>query len=67
MSAIKLAKNPEFHRRIKHIDIPYHFVRDLYEKGMIDIKYVKSEDQYADILTKPLAMPKFELMRQKDL
>lgn len=63
VSAIKLVKNPEFHQRTKHIDVRYHFVRDLYEKGIIDVKYVKSEDQYADILTKPLVKQKFELLR----
>lgn len=63
MSAIKLVQNPELHQRSKHIDVRYHFVRDLYEKGVINIKYVRSEDQCADILTKPLAKPKFESMR----
>lgn len=64
MNAIKLIKNREFHQRSKHIDVRYHFVRDLYEKGVIDIKYVRSEEQCADILTKPLAKPRYEILRQ---
>ena len=37
----------------KHIDIKYHFVREMYVKGMIDIVYCPTEDMVADILTKP--------------
>ena len=57
MSAIKLIKNSEFHQRSKHIDVKYHFVRDNYEKGGIDVMYVKSELQVADIFTKALSKP----------
>ena len=63
MSAIKLIKNPEFHQRSKHIDVKYHFVRDLYEKDVLDVTYVQSDDQAADILTKALCKPKFEYMK----
>lgn len=51
-SAIKLVKNPEFHKRSKHIDIKFHFVRDLCLKGDIKIVYVDSKNQIADMLTK---------------
>ena len=54
MSAIKLIKNPEFHQRSKHIDVKYHFIRNLYGKGEIDVKYVRSEAQAADVFTKAL-------------
>lgn len=63
-SAIDLAKNPVFHGRSKHIDIRYHFIRDCVEKGDIVIKYVRSDLQKADILTKALTTVKFERMRQ---
>jgi hypothetical protein len=53
-SAIAISENPRFHQRVKHIDIRYHFLRDLVEKGEVKIHYVPSEENLADILTKPL-------------
>lgn len=64
-SAVKLIKNPEFHQRSKHIDVRYHFLRDLYNRGEIDITYVTSEEQLADICTKALPKPRFECLRKK--
>lgn len=58
-SAIKLVKNPEFHKRSKHIDIHYHFIREKLLEGKLFVKYVKTEDQYADFLTKVLSKDKF--------
>lgn len=59
-SAIRLIRNPEFHKRTKHIDIRYHFVREKYKNGQIDLKNVPSEEQLADFLTKGLPRAKFE-------
>ena len=53
-SAIKLANNSEFHKRSKHIDIRFHFIRDMLSRKEIEIHYVQSKEQLADILTKPL-------------
>ncbi|WVZ51745.1 hypothetical protein U9M48_002858 [Paspalum notatum var. saurae] len=53
-SAISVAKNPVLHSRTKHIDVRFHFLRDHYEKGDIDLVHVASENQLADIFTKPL-------------
>lgn len=53
-SAIKLVQNPEYHKRTKHIDVRFHFIRDKVEEGTIVVNYVKSEEQLADILTKGL-------------
>ncbi|RWS05910.1 gag-pol polyprotein-like protein, partial [Dinothrombium tinctorium] len=63
MSAIKLIRNPEFHKRTKHIDVQYHFVREKYEQRIIDVKFVDTNDQLADILTKPLASAVFLRLR----
>lgn len=52
--AITLAKNPQLHNRSKHIDICYHFVRDLVEKGRLQIAYVPTTEMIADGMTKPL-------------
>lgn len=65
MSAIKLIKNPEFHQRSKHIDVKYHFVRDLYKNGEINVKYIRTEEQIADVFTKALAKPRFLELRSK--
>ncbi|CAG7720599.1 unnamed protein product [Allacma fusca] len=53
-SAIRLAKNPEMHNRTKHIDVRYHFSRDLVEEKEIQLEYVATTEQAADGLTKPL-------------
>ncbi|WVZ51948.1 LOW QUALITY PROTEIN: hypothetical protein U9M48_003045 [Paspalum notatum var. saurae] len=55
-SAISVAKNPVLHSRTKHIDVRFHFLRDHYEKGDIDLVHVASENQLADIFTKPLEL-----------
>jgi hypothetical protein len=53
-SAIKIANNPVQHSRTKHIDICHHFLRDHVAKNDISRECVRSEDQLADIFTKPL-------------
>ena len=61
-STIRLSKNPEFHKRTKHIDIQYHFLREKSMNGEIDIKYVPTESQIADVFTKPLARDRFRML-----
>ena len=51
-SAILLAKNPAFHKRTKHIDIQYHFVRNANLNGETNLVYIPTEKQLADSLTK---------------
>jgi hypothetical protein len=60
-SAIALMKNPVFHGRSKHIDTKYHFIRECVERGQIVVKRVCTNEQKADLLTKPLAAGKLEL------
>lgn len=62
-SAIKLVKNPEYHKRTKHIDIRFHFIREKYDSGEICVLYVPSENQVADIFTKPLGKDRFIRLR----
>ncbi|CAL0333326.1 unnamed protein product [Lupinus luteus] len=62
-SAIKLSKNPVLHGRSKHIDVKYYCLRDLNNDGTIVLKYCRSEDQLADIFTKPLKAPSFQNLR----
>ncbi|GJU40015.1 hypothetical protein Tco_1192972 [Tanacetum coccineum] len=61
--AIDLSKNPVLHSRTKHIKIRHHFLRDNVQKGNISIENVSSEDNIADILTKPLKREPFNLLR----
>jgi hypothetical protein len=62
---IKSIHNPEFHQRTKHIDVRYHFIRQLQEDGIIDATYVPSKEQKADIFTKPLPKSDFKRMRKE--
>ncbi|GJV43008.1 hypothetical protein Tco_1427544 [Tanacetum coccineum] len=58
-SAISISNNPMLHSRTKHIDIRYHFIRDHILKGDIELHFVPTDLQLADIFTKPLAEPSF--------
>ncbi|WVZ80469.1 hypothetical protein U9M48_027940 [Paspalum notatum var. saurae] len=62
-SAISVAKNPVLHSRTKHTDVRFHFLRDHYEKGDIDLVHVVSANQLADIFTKPLEFNAFTRLR----
>ena len=53
-SALRLTTNPEFHAKSKHIDIQYHYIRELLEDGAIEVDYVQTCEMVADCLTKPL-------------
>jgi hypothetical protein len=53
-SAIRMTDNPIEHSRTKHITIRYHFLRDHQQRGDIEIAYVSTKEQLADIFTKPL-------------
>ena len=62
-SAISMAKNPQYHGRTKHINIKYHFIREQVANGTICLKYCKTEDMLADLLTKGVGPEKFERLR----
>lgn len=65
-SAIKLVKNPEFHKRTKHIDIKYHYIREKYGEGSIVIEYVSTIYQKADIFTtKAMPRNRFKLLHHE--
>lgn len=59
-STIKSIKNPEFHQRLKHVDVALKFIREKYQDGMVDLEFVKSSEQLADGFTKALTNPTFK-------
>jgi hypothetical protein len=64
-SAIKMTQNPVQYSRTKHIDIRHHFIRDHQQKGDISIESIGTEDQLADIFTKPLDEKRFYKLKNE--
>lgn len=62
-SAILIATNPVVNHRSKHIDVRYHFIREKIADNSVILKYVPSDSNPADIMTKPLVRVKFERFR----
>ena len=58
-AAIAMIKNPVYHARTKHIDIRYHFIRELYQEGQIRLEYCPSSENIADLMTKPIPRVQF--------
>jgi hypothetical protein len=54
-----------FHDRSKHIEMRYHYVRDMVQKNILSIQYVPTAKQTANIFTKPLSLTKFVYFRDK--
>ncbi|KAL8160151.1 hypothetical protein V2J09_001688, partial [Rumex salicifolius] len=63
VSTIKLSKNPVLHGRSKHIDLRFHFLRDLVNDGIVEMEHCGTESQVADILTKAVKLDTFEYLR----
>ncbi|CAL2226145.1 unnamed protein product [Prunus armeniaca] len=63
VSAIKISRNPVMHGRSKHIDIRFHFLHDLIKEEVVDLVQCSSQEQVADILTKPLKLDLFTRLR----
>src|SRR3989337_2345880 len=64
-SAIKISHNPVQHSKMKHIEIRHHFIRDYIKRGDIDIIYINTQEQLADIFTKPLDEARFCELRHE--
>ena len=62
-SAIKLAKNPKFYDRTKHINTKYHLIRHHVEAKTIHLRHCSTNEQIADIFTKALGKKKLEQFR----
>ncbi|GJS46777.1 retrovirus-related pol polyprotein from transposon TNT 1-94 [Tanacetum coccineum] len=65
LSAIALCCNNVQHSRAKHIDIRYHFIKEQVENGIVELYFVRTEYQLADIFTKPLPRERFNFLIEK--
>ena len=63
-SAICIAKNNQFHKRTKHVDIKYKFVRDCIDKGLVQLEYCCTELMLADFLTKGLTFVRLNMLKR---
>jgi hypothetical protein len=64
-SAISVSKNLFLHSKTKHIPIKYHFLREKVTNQIVQVHYIPTTEQIAEIFTKPLAKTPFEYLRQK--
>jgi hypothetical protein len=64
-SAISVSKNPIIHSTTKNIPIKYHFLREKVTNRVVQLNYIPSTEQIADIFTKPLAATPFGYLHQK--
>jgi hypothetical protein len=60
-----MMENPVFHDRSKHIEIRYHYIRDMVQRGSSKLQYISTDEQVVDVLTKRLSRVKFEYFRDK--
>ena len=65
VSALAIASNPIFHARTKHVEVDYHFVGEHVLCRDLQVKYIATRDQLADIFTKSLSTARFGFLRSK--
>jgi hypothetical protein len=65
LGATYLSANPIFHARTEHIEVDYYFVHDRVAKKEIQIRFIPSKDQLANVFTKPLPHSAFASLRSK--
>jgi hypothetical protein len=64
-SCMKLTKNIVFHDRSKHIEIKYHYIWDMVQRGVVELQYISMDEKIVDILTKPLSRVKYVYFKDK--
>lgn len=62
-SCMKLSVNPVSNDRTKHVEIQYHYVRDVGQRHVVELWYIPTDEHVADVLTKSLCRGKFEYFR----
>jgi hypothetical protein len=66
-AAIAISNNPIFHGKTKHFKLKYYFLREVQKNEELQLIYCKTEDQLADMLTKPLSKTTFETLRKQKM
>jgi hypothetical protein len=64
-SCVKLLENPISHDSTKHVEIKYHYICDMVQRKEVRVEYLPTDEQIANVLTKPLAKSKFVYFRDK--
>jgi hypothetical protein len=64
-SCVKLSENHVFHDRSKHIEIKYHYIRDMVQRKTVHVQYLPTHEKIENIFTKPLAKTKFEYFHER--
>ena len=62
---MNFSENLGFHDKSNHIEIRYHYIRDIVQTGAVKLQYVMTDEQITDVLMKLLARVKFEYFREK--
>jgi hypothetical protein len=62
---VKLSEDLVFHDKSKHIEIKYHYIRDMVQRKAVHVQYLSTHEQVADFFTKPLSRTKFEYFRER--
>ena len=60
-----MTENLVFHDKSNHIEIRYFYIRDMIQKGSINLQYVSTDEQVSNVLAKPLSQVKFKYFRDK--
>jgi hypothetical protein len=64
-SYVKLSENHVFHDKSKHIEIKYHYIRDIVQRKALHVQYLPTPEHIANIFTKPLARMKFQYFHER--
>jgi hypothetical protein len=64
-SCVNLSDNLVFHDRSKHIEIKYHYIKDMVQRKRVHVKYLPNHEHITYIFTKPLAKEKFEYFHER--
>jgi hypothetical protein len=64
-SCVKLSENLVFHDKSKHIEIKYHYIRDMVKRKVVHVQYLNTHKKFADVFTKTLSRTKFKYFRER--